>query len=180
MKKYDCIFLDRDGTLNSDPGYISSIEDFSFFGFTILALQKMALDGNIFCIITNQSGVGRGLIKKNKLEVIHSFIKAEFKRNKIPLLDIYVCFDHPDNPSDRRKPGISMFNEAKKDHGLNLSNCLMIGDSIIDIKSGKKIGMDTMLVLTGNGKTTRRLLTKENFPKYVVNDLKEGAEVICL
>ena len=96
------------------------------------------------------------------------------------MLDIYVCFDHPDNSSDRRKPGISMFNEAKKDHGLNLSNCLMIGDSIIDIKSGKKIGMDTMLVLTGNGKTTRRLLTKENFPKYVVNDLKEGAEVLCL
>ena len=57
MKKYDCIFLDRDGTLNADPGYISRIEDFSFFDFTILALQKMTMDGKL-AISTTMKTIG--------------------------------------------------------------------------------------------------------------------------
>ena len=91
MNNYNCIFLDRDGTLNSDPGYISSLDDFSFFDFTIQALKKIAESGNQFCIITNQSGISRGLIEHESLDEIHSFIKKEFQKNQIPLLDIYVC-----------------------------------------------------------------------------------------
>ena len=72
MKKYDCIFLDRDGTINFDPGYISTIEDFRLYDFTIPALKKLARLGNKFCIITNQSGVSRGLIKKENLFLIHN------------------------------------------------------------------------------------------------------------
>ena len=81
MKSYDCIFLDRDGTINFDPGYISSINDFHLFEFAIPALKKMAKSGNRFCIVTNQSGVSRKLIKKKKLNAIHDFIKKEFKKN---------------------------------------------------------------------------------------------------
>ena len=76
MKTYDCIFLDRDGTLNSDSGYISSMEVFSFYNFTIPALKAMSKVGNRFCIVTNQSGVSRGLIKEKVLDEIHSFIKS--------------------------------------------------------------------------------------------------------
>ena len=74
MKIYDCIFLDRDGTINFDPGYISSLNDFQFFDFTIPALKRIAKLGNRFCIVTNQSGVARGLIKKKELAIIHNFI----------------------------------------------------------------------------------------------------------
>ena len=120
MKSYDCIFLDRDGTINFDPGYISSINDFNLFDFAIPSLKKMAKSGNKFCIVTNQSGVAKGLIKKKKLNTIHNFIKEEFKKNQIPLLSIYSCFDHPDYPSERRKPGPGMFFEAQKDFNLDL------------------------------------------------------------
>ena len=82
MKNYDCIFLDRDGTLNPDSGYISSINDFMFFDFTLSALSKIASSGNQFCIITNQSGVGRGLIKNEDLEAINIYIKNEFRASK--------------------------------------------------------------------------------------------------
>ena len=88
MKKYDCIFLDRDGTINFDPGYISTIEDFRLYDFTIPALKKLARLGNIFCIITNQSGVSRGLIKKENLFLIHDFIEETFEKCEIPLLKI--------------------------------------------------------------------------------------------
>ena len=59
MKDYDTIFLDRDGTINPDPGYISKLDDFHFFDFTILSFKKLADGGNRFCIVTNQSGVDR-------------------------------------------------------------------------------------------------------------------------
>ena len=88
MKIYDCIFLDRDGTINPDPGYISSIQNFNFFDFTIPALKQIAKLGNRFCIVTNQSGVSRGLIKQSDLDIIHHYIEQEFKKYEIPLLNI--------------------------------------------------------------------------------------------
>ena len=88
MGKYDCIFFDRDGTINHDPGYISKLKDFIFFEFTISALNLLASITNKFIIITNQSGVSRGLIKENDLLIINDFIMNEFKKNKLPLLKI--------------------------------------------------------------------------------------------
>ena len=179
MKKYNCIFLDRDGTLNPDPGYISSINDYSFYDFTLSALSKIANLGNRFCIVTNQSGISRGLIKPDKLEDIHRYIKKEFKDNLLPLLDIYVCIDHPDQATEKRKPGPGMFLEAELDHDLLLMNCLMIGDSIDDIRAGEMLGMDTMLVLTGRGQETMDNLLDYEMPTYIVEDLSHGADTLC-
>ena len=79
MHKYNCIFLDRDGTLNPDSGYISSINKFSFYDFTISSLKKIADIGNRFCIVTNQSGVSRGLIQMQDLLEIHDHIAKKFQ-----------------------------------------------------------------------------------------------------
>ena len=177
MRKYNTIFLDRDGTLNPDPGYISSLDQFEFYDFTIPALQRLAYSGNRFCIVTNQSGVSRGLIDQDDLNKIHDYIKNEFFKNSIPLLDIYICIDHPDKASNRRKPGTGMFLEAVKDHSINLGESLMIGDSVHDIKSGNNLDMDTVLVLTGRGKDT----IKDNpdvLPTVAVNDLNGAADWI--
>ena len=65
MSKYDCIFFDRDGTVNYDPGYISSVKEFKFFEDTINAFNLFKSISNKFIIVTNQSGVSRGLIKEN-------------------------------------------------------------------------------------------------------------------
>jgi len=180
MKKYDCIFLDRDGTINSDSGYISKIKDFKLYDFTIPALKKLARFGNKFCIITNQSGVNRGLIKKEDLLSIHNFIKQIFEESQIPLLKIYTCFDHPDHSTERRKPGPGMFYEAKNDFGFDLKNCLMIGDSYADIKAGILLEMDTMLVLTGHGERTLSVLKKDEIPTFVAKNLNKGVEKLCL
>ena len=67
MKKYDTIFLDRDGTINFDPGYISSLDDFKFYDFTLKALKNLKKITKQFCIITNQSGVARGIIDPDDL-----------------------------------------------------------------------------------------------------------------
>jgi histidinol-phosphate phosphatase family protein len=179
MKHYDCIFLDRDGTLNPDPGYISSLDDFTFFDYTLPSLKIMAGAGNRFCIVTNQSGITRGLIQSDDLDEIHSFIQQEFKKNGIPLLGIYVCTDHPEQATERRKPGPGMFLEAEMDHELTLMNCLMVGDSAADIEAGEMLGMDTMLVLTGRGAETMNALPDYEMPTYIVEDLYKGARILC-
>jgi len=179
MKKYDCVFLDRDGTINPDPGYINNLKIFKFYDFVFPALKKISEVCNKFCIVSNQSGVARGMIQKNNIYKINKFIFEQFSINKIQLVDIYVCFDHPKNPTQRRKPGPGMFLEAEKCHNIRLPDSLIIGDSICDIQAGKLLGMDTMLVLTGNGKKTKLKLMDCDIPTYIVNDLNAGANKIC-
>ena len=95
------------------------------------------------------------------------------------MLDIYVCIDHPDNATEKRKPGPGMFLEAELDHDLLLMDCLMIGDSIDDIRAGEMLGMDTMLVLTGRGQETMSNLLEYEMPTYIVEDLSHGVEKLC-
>ena len=179
MKKFDCIFLDRDGTLNPDPGYINNILDYNFYDFTLPALKMMSKNYNRFCIVTNQSGVTRGLIRINSLHSINEFIKEKFSENSISLLDIYMCFDHPDNASLNRKPGPGMFLKAKKEYNLKLSKCLMVGDSISDMEAGINLGMETMLVLTGQGHKTLKNYRRKKSITYFAKNIYEGFKQLC-
>ena len=179
MKKFDCIFLDRDGTLNPDPGYINNILDYNFYDFTLPALKMMTKNYNRFCIVTNQSGVTRGLIRINSLHSINEFIREKFSENSISLLDIYMCFDHPDNASLNRKPGPGMFLKAKKEYNLKLSKCLMVGDSISDMEAGINLGMETMLVLTGHGHKTLKNYRRKKSITYFAKNIYEGFKQLC-
>ena len=142
---YECIFLDRDGTLNIDTGYISNVKDLEFYDYTFKALRLLKNLTKYFIIITNQSGVSRGIINEQDLISINLFVKKVLE-NGLNLLDIYYCPDHPENASKFRKPGSGMFTQAASDHNLNLSKCIMIGDSAIDILPANELGMESMLV----------------------------------
>ena len=178
MIKYDCIFFDRDGTVNPDPGYISKLRNFEFFDFTIEAMTVLANLSDKFIMVTNQSGVSRGLIKESSLLQINDFIFNELMNNNIPILKIYYCTDHPDSPTNRRKPDVGMFLEASNEFKINLANCLMIGDSLSDIEPAIKLGMDSMLVLTGKGKEQRNSLIKGRTPTYITENILTGARML--
>jgi len=180
MKYYDCIFLDRDGTINPDPppGYISKLENFEFYNFTFEALKTFLKITNKFIIISNQSGVSRGIIKEIDLIKINNFIIREFSNHSIPLLKIYYCTDHPDDASINRKPGEGMFLSAKKDFDINLTNCLMIGDSFSDMKPAFKLNMDSMLVMTGNGKVDKNCFEKDFSPTFFAKNILNGAKLL--
>ena len=174
-KKYDCIFLDRDGTINIDPGYIPDVENFKFYDYVFDALRVLSKLSKDFIIITNQSGVSRGFIKESNLIEINKFIFKNFAENNINLLDIYCCTDHPENSTIRRKPGVGMFLEASNDFNIDLSNCLMIGDALSDILPAVTLGMDSMLVLSGEGKKTVEIFDKGFKPSYIVENILVGA-----
>ncbi|MEE9572003.1 MAG: HAD-IIIA family hydrolase [Candidatus Neomarinimicrobiota bacterium] len=178
MIKYDAIFLDRDGTLNFDPGFVQNVDQFKFYDFAIPALKILSQHDCNFCIISNQSGVGRGLIDMNDLREINAHIRQEFINDQINLLDIYNCTDHPDRANNRRKPGTGMFLEAADDHDIELKRCLMIGDSERDIIPAHSLGMDTMLVLTGNGHLTLETIDPIDKPTFVAENIMEGAKML--
>ena len=177
IKKYDTIFLDRDGTLNPDPGYISSLNDFKFYDFTIAALKKMNVYASRFCIITNQSGLARGKIELDELSKINNYILNEFYENGLNLVGIYFCPDHPDEASENRKPETGMFKLAAKEHDIDISNSIMIGDAVSDIEAGLNLNMDTMLVLTGEGETSKHNLNGLA-PKLIADNIMVGAEIM--
>ena len=176
MKKYDVIFLDRDGTINLDPGYINSLDDFEFYEYTFEALKDLKKITDRFCIITNQSGVARGIIDTDNLSMIHDHILNKFFNHDLNLIGIYYCTDHPDSPTSNRKPGIGMYNKAAKDHKIDLKKSLMIGDSFCDIEAAKLCQMESMLVLTGNGSKTKKM-TNIN-PTYFAKNLLEASLIL--
>ena len=178
MIKYDCIFFDRDGTINYDPGYISKLKNFKFFDFVIEAMVLLSNVSDKFIMVTNQSGVSRGLIDEADLLEINDFIASELTKNNIPLIKIYYCTDHPDFASERRKPGTGMFLEASKDFNINLGKCLMIGDSVSDIEPAITLKMDSMLVLTGNGESHQHNLIDSKKPKYITENILTGARLL--
>ena len=176
ISKYECIFLDRDGTINFDPGYISSVKDFKFYDYTFKALKLLKPLTKSFIIITNQSGVSRGIIEEEKLIEINSFIHSKFLKNKLNLLDIYYCTDLPGNRSTFRKPEKGMFLQASSEHNIDLTQCIMIGDSYIDIVPANELGMSSLFVLSGNGKKDLHKFDHLCKPDQISENLFLGAK----
>ena len=176
--RYDAIFIDRDGTLNPDPGYISSLKDFRLYSFTLDALIKLSTLSSNLCFVTNQSGVSRGLIDECELDKIHSYLVSKIEQMNLSISGLYVCTDLPGTGSERRKPQPGMFLEAEKDLSINLNHCLMIGDSLSDIEAGNRLNMDTMLVLTGRGQETLKEISNEFIISFTAKNLYEGAEIL--
>tara|TARA_B100000900_G_scaffold389289_1_gene382059 strand:+ start:155 stop:700 length:546 start_codon:yes stop_codon:yes gene_type:complete len=176
INKYECIFLDRDGTINIDPGYISSVEGFKFYDYTFKALKLLKVLTKSFIIITNQSGVSRGIIKEEKLIEINSFIHSKFLKNKLNLLDIYYSTDLPGNNSTFRKPETGMFLQASSEHNIDLTRCVMIGDSYKDIVPANKLGMSSLFLLSGNGKNDLHKFDHFLKPDRIAENLFLGAK----
>tara|TARA_B100000780_G_scaffold278684_1_gene253158 strand:+ start:1014 stop:1529 length:516 start_codon:yes stop_codon:yes gene_type:complete len=143
-----CVFLDRDGVLNKDMGYISNIKEFKIYPFTAKAIRLLNDQGYLVILITNQAGVGRGLITLKQLNSIHMYLKKMIKKNKAIINDIYFCPFHPThgigkyrkNTQDR-KPGSGMIKKAVKKWNIDINNSFMIGDRKKDLLSAKGAGV---------------------------------------
>ena len=96
MKKFKkCVFLDRDGVINEDRGYIFNIKDFKIYPHTDKAIKYLNDNNYLVILITNQAGIGRGLITLGQLSSIHGYLKKIVKKNNAIINDIYFCPFHP-------------------------------------------------------------------------------------
>ncbi len=175
MSKNKAVFLDRDGTINREVNYLSSINDFKFLPRTIDALKLLSSTGYKIIIITNQSGIARGYFDKKKLIGIHKKMCDDLVAKGVRIDGIYYCPHHPDENCGCRKPGIDMLKRAEKDFCLNLQQSYMIGDTTTDIKTGMNAGCKTILVRTGYAGEDGRYTVK---PDHTASDLFEAVKII--
>lgn len=142
-------FLDRDGTLVEEVNFLSKVEDLRVFPFTFEAVRHLKDAGFLVIVVTNQSGIGRGIYDDAAMHSIHDAMQSQLDG----MIDaFYFCPHLPCDGCECRKPNVGMFETAVTDFGIDLSVSWMIGDKKIDVEAGKKAGTRTAHVMTGYGR----------------------------
>lgn len=169
--KRRAVFLDRDGTLMEDAHYLSDPAGVRVFPGAREALQRLKDAGYLLIVVTNQSGIGRGLFSVAD----YDRVQAEFLRQiGEHLIDAsYFAPEAPHQPSDRRKPEPGMLLEAALSFHIDLPSSWIVGDKMADVEAGRRAGTRTILVLTGYGAAQR---TEES--GLAARDLSEAAALI--
>ncbi|MFW0714221.1 D-glycero-alpha-D-manno-heptose-1,7-bisphosphate 7-phosphatase [Pedobacter sp. N23S346] len=137
------LFLDRDGVINIDHGYVYKIENF-FFTDEIFKIAKHYQDqGFLIIVVTNQSGIARGYYTEGDFYSLTAWMVQKFLDQHIEIAKVYHCPHHPDfdGPCSCRKPMPGMILSAKAEFDLDLPNSVLIGDNKTDIEAGKKAGV---------------------------------------
>lgn len=150
-----CCFFDRDGIVNRDPHpkrYVEHPDEFHFFPAFIDALRIATAKGYAAVIVTNQKGVGTGVVKQENLDAIHDIILARVREAGLALHDIFVC-TATDDAHTHRKPNPGMILEAAARHHLDLARSWMIGDNESDVTAGRRAGCKTLRVLAPDKET---------------------------
>jgi D-glycero-D-manno-heptose 1,7-bisphosphate phosphatase len=152
------VFLDRDGTINVEKDYLHRIDDFEFIEGAPEAIRRLRESGYLVIVVTNQSGIARGLFDLRQVGILHEHMQMELAKTGAAVDGFYICPHHPregkgeflqDCDCRKGKPGLLL--QAAIDHGIDLSRSYMIGDKRADIEAGKAAGCESILVLTGYG-----------------------------
>ena len=183
MNNKKALFLDRDGVINKDFGYVYKKQDF-IFKKDIFNLIKVANNnGYLVIIVTNQSGIGRGMFGEEDFLNLMQWVKNEFKKQNCFIDGLYYCPYHTKaiiskyrKTSDLRKPNPGMIIKAVKDHNLKIENCILIGDRKSDIDAGISAGVKTNLLLKEDSDYP---FIKTN-TYYIVNSLKSATNYLEL
>src|SRR5436309_4188454 len=164
------VFIDRDGTIMEDCDYCSDPKDVRIFPGVREALLRLKSKGFQLIIITNQSGIGRGLMTVEQYRAV----EAEALRQLDGLIEAtYFCPDVPGQRSSCRKPAPGMILQAKREHGIDFSRSFFIGDKEIDVECGRNAGVRTIRVQTGFQQDTTA-----STADWVAKNLPAAAEII--
>lgn len=184
MGKNKAIFLDRDGTINIDKGYLYKKEDFEFEKGSIEALKRFMKLNFILIIVTNQSGVGRGYYREKDIEILNEYLIDYLSKKGIEIKKIYYCPHHPEEGVGKykkdcefRKPNPGMLLKGIREFDIDISKSYMVGDKISDVMAGLKSGLKSVL-LTNKKKIKKEIA--ENFKEkiYIFENLNDFSKEI--
>lgn len=170
MSRSPAVFFDRDGTLMEDAHYCGDPAQVRIYPGVPEALERLRQAGFRTVIVTNQSGIGRGLITEAQYRAVQEELLRQIGEGRIDAS--YFCPDAPGMPSTRRKPGIGMVLEAAADFDLDLAGSYFIGDKAADIECGRRAGMRSILVMTGYG------AQQDCRPDLRAQDVVEAVEMV--
>lgn len=184
--KQKCVFLDRDGTINKFCGLLNDEEQFELEEGVAEAIRLLNASKYLVIVVTNQPVVARGMCEINDIQRIHKKMQVLLGQQGAYVDDIVFCPHHPDKgfveenpiykiPCNCRKPAIGMIEQMAKKYNVDLTDAYMIGDSTVDIQTGKNAKIKTILLSTGQGGMDRKY---EIQPDYRAKDLLEAVKII--
>ncbi|MCM8814431.1 MAG: HAD family hydrolase [Candidatus Omnitrophica bacterium] len=174
-------FLDRDGVISifTPNDYIKKWDEFQFLPSAIEGLRILAQDGFKIIIISNQAGVGRKVFSEKDLQDTTERMLSELKRNGIEIFKVYYCIHTPEDNCNCRKPKTGMLERFISEYGdFERERAFFVGDSDVDIEIGARMGLKTILVLSGKTKSIEEVEKWNYKPDFIASDLKEAAEII--
>ena len=145
------VFLDRDGTIVEEVGYLNHPSRFRLFPFAALAIRRLNEAGLPVVVVTNQSGVGRGYFPESVVSTVHEIMSRELTRQGASLDAIYYCPHITSDACDCRKPKPGMLERAAREHSLDLRRSFVVGDRHGDIVLAENAGARSILVRSGYG-----------------------------
>ena len=175
------VLLDRDGVINEDtPQGVTALAEFHFIPRAIEGIVRLTKAGYRLAVCTNQSAIGKGLLSEEGLAEIHQHMLSEITQAGGRIDRIYVAPDHPDAPSERRKPAPGMLREALTDFAADAAHTPFIGDALRDMEAAAVLGCPRILIRTGKGAA----LESAGIPEHIVpltlcDDLYAAAELLC-
>jgi len=172
MKKV--VVLDRDGTIVVDRHYLADPEALEFEADAESGLRRMSELGYRLVIITNQSGIARGLFSVSKLEEIHQRLRLMLHEIGVPLAGIYYCPHGQKDACECRKPNLGLMRQAAEELGFDSSESIVIGDKESDVEFGRRAGAVTMLIAKSASRSV-----PSTAADYIVESLKEAADIIA-
>src|SRR3989304_6008004 len=182
VKKKKAVFLDVDGTIVVHEPYLSSPDQLKLLPNAAEGIRLFKESGYLVIVITNQSGIARGFFDEERLALIHKKLMRMLGEKGIAIDDIYYCPHHTEGvieqyalDCDCRKPKPKMLLNAARQHNIDLTQSLMIGDSEVDMQAGKNAGCTSILIR--NGYTDDTDSNSIAGTDYVVRDLLEAARI---
>jgi len=170
------VFIDRDGTINVEKGYVHKVADFELIPGAEEALQLLTKAGVKIYIVTNQAGIAKGLFTEADFHRLTDYMLDCFCKKSIKVERVLYCPHHPNGVIPQyaihcrcRKPNTLLIENTIKDHGYTRDELALIGDKKTDIDAGMSLGIDTYLVLTGYGKEQHMSVTADFVAPNLLN-----------
>ena len=177
---HPAVFLDRDGTINEEMGYINHVSRFRLLPQAGQAIRRLNEAGFKVVIVTNQSGAARGYFPASLVAEVHEHLKTLLAAAGAHLDGIYACLHAPESNCACRKPKPTLIQQAARDLDLDLSRSYAVGDRYRDLETAANAGVKGILVLTGYGQGEQEYLgaAQKVQPIQVAPDLGEAVEWI--
>ena len=171
---FKAVFLDRDGTIVEDVGYMKSPSQINFLPGAIDAIKKLKDNGFKVIVITNQSGIARDLLSEEDFKMITAEIDRQLLANGAKIEATYHCPHHPKqaDPCECRKPNPGMILKAAKEHQIDLKSSFMIGDKDLDVECGQRAGTKSIRL------ASEYEMKQDLLPDYIAKDLPQAVEWI--
>lgn len=182
LQERRAVFFDRDGTLNEEVGYVNHLDRFQLYPFAARAVRQVNKAGLLAIVITNQTGVARGLFPESLVEAIHRQLASKIAAGGGRLDAVYYCPHHPQARVEKyrrdcacRKPLPGLLEAAASRFGINLTKSFVVGDRYGDVQLAHRVGAHGILVLTGygRGEWEYHRETWEMPPDYVAENVSD-------